>query len=335
MSVGDGSRQTKNEREERELSDVSPREDLSASPLPLPPPRPKTGHKGTFGRVLVVAGSRGMSGAACLAGMGALRGGAGLVHLAVPSSIESIVCGYDPSYLVHGLSDNHEGRLDAGCEVPLGELQRGMDAVVIGPGLGSSPGGQTLVADWLGSLSTPLLLDADALNALAVQGWGLREVRPAGPRLITPHPGEMARLLGLSTADVQRDRLMHAAGLARLWRTTVVLKGAGTIVTDGDRWATNSTGNPGLATGGTGDVLSGLLGALLAQGMEVFEAARLGVWLHGTAGDIAAAELSEPGLIASDLPQYLGAAWRRALPTRAVGRSRLGFSDSAGAASTD
>ena len=320
---------------ERELSDQSPLEDLSNSPLPLPPPRPTAGHKGTFGRVLVVAGSRGMSGAACLAGMGALRGGAGLVYLAVPSAIETIVSGYEPSYLVLGLPDNHEGRLDAGCEAPLGELHRGMNAVAIGPGMGSSPALRTLVADWLGSLPAPLVLDADALNTLAEHGWGLRDVRPAGPRLVTPHPGEMARLLGLSTAEIQADRLRHAVSLARRWQTTVVLKGAGTIITDGDRWAINSTGNPGLATGGTGDVLSGLLVALLAQGMEVFEAARLGVWLHGTAGDIAAAELSEPGLIASDLPLYLGAAWRRALATRSDGRGRLGFSNSAGAISAD
>lgn len=317
------------------MSYESLQKDLSTAPLPLPPERPKAGHKGTFGRVLLVAGSRGMSGAACLAGIGALRGGAGLVHLAVPSSIESIVCSYEPSYLVHGLPDNRDGRVDVGCEAPLSALLRGMDAVVIGPGLGSTPGGQTLISDWLGSLKAPLLLDADALNALAEQGWGLREVHPAGPRLVTPHPGEMARLLGVSTADVQADRLTHAIGLARRWRATVVLKGAGTIITDGDRWAVNSTGNPGLATGGTGDVLSGLLGALLAQGLDVFDAARLGVWLHGTAGDLAAAELSEPGLIASDLPRYLGGAWCHALATRSVGRSRLGFSGSAGAAAAD
>jgi NAD(P)H-hydrate epimerase len=126
----------------------------------------------------------------------------------------------------------------------------------------------------------------------------------------------MARLLGRSTADVQSDRLTHAMGLARRWRTTVVLKGAGTIITDGQRWAINRNGNPGMATGGTGDVLSGLLVALLAQGLEVFDAARLGVWLHGMAGDLAAAEWSEPGLIASDLPRFLGAAWTRALATR-------------------
>ncbi len=297
------------------MSDQSPIEDLSQTALPLPPPRPRAGHKGTFGRVLVVAGSRGMSGAACLAGLGALRGGAGLVHLAVPASIMSVVCSHEPSYLVHGLPENREGRLDIECAAPLGELCLEMDALAIGPGLGSSSGLRTLVAEWLCSLSTPLLLDADALNLLAEKGWGLREVRPAGPRLITPHPGEMARLLGLSTADIQSDRLTHAICLARRWQTTVILKGAGTIITDGHRWAVNSTGNPGLATGGTGDVLSGLLVALLGQGLEVFEAARLGVWLHGTAGDIAAAELSEPGLIASDLPKFLGAAWRRALGT--------------------
>jgi len=257
-----------------------------------------------------------MSGAASLAGMGALRGGAGLVHLAVPSSIEAIVCGHEPSYLVHRLPEDGEGRLARGCGSVLEKLRRGMDALAIGPGLGSSEGLTALVLDWLCSSETPLLLDADALNSLAERGCGLREVRPSGPRLVTPHPGEMARLLGLSTADVQSDRLGHAVRLARRWQTTVVLKGAGTIITDGDRWAINHTGNPGMATGGTGDVLSGLLVALLAQGLEVFDAARLGVWLHGMAGDLAAADWSEPGLIASDLPRFLGAAWRNVLPTR-------------------
>lgn len=303
-------------RRDRALSDRSPCHDCSDSPLPLPPPRPTEGHKGTFGRVLLVAGSRGMSGAACLAGIGALRGGAGLVHVAVPSSIETIVGGHEPSYLVHRLPENSEGRLDVDCESALGDLCRGMDALAIGPGLGSSLGVTALVEDWLCSATHPLLLDADALNALAERGWGCREVRPAGPRLVTPHPGEMARLLNLSTADVQSDRLKHAMGLARRWRTTVVLKGSGTIITDGQRWAVNRTGNPGMATGGTGDVLSGLLVALLAQGLEVFNAARLGVWLHGMAGDLAAVEWSEPGLIASDLPKFLGSAWLRALGTR-------------------
>lgn len=298
------------------MSDQSSCQDFSDAPLPLPAPRPVGGHKGTFGKVLLVAGSRGMSGAACLAGVGALRGGAGLVNVAVPGSIEAVVSGHEPSYLVHRMPENSEGRLDVGCVSILETLYRGMDALAIGPGLGSSLGVTALVEDWFGTATNPLVLDADALNALAKSGWGCREIQPAGPRLITPHPGEMARLLGRTAAVIESDRLTHAVGLARRWRTTVVLKGAGTIITDGQRWAINRTGNPGMATGGTGDVLTGLLLALVAQGMEVFEAARLGVWLHGLAGDLAADNWSEPGLIASDLPKFLGAAWRRVLATR-------------------
>jgi len=290
-------------------------EDVSADPLPLPGPRPRDGHKGTFGKVLVIAGSRGMSGAACLAGRGALRGGAGLVYLAVPASIQAVVSGWEPSYLVEGLPETKEGRIDSG-QASIRDAIRGMDAVAIGPGLGRTDSLPGFLASLLRELTIPLVLDADALNAIAETGMGQAVVVPAGPRIITPHPGEMARLAQVSIAQVQQDRLSIAADFARRWNTVVLLKGAATVVTDGNRWSINPTGNPGMATGGSGDVLTGLIVALLGQGMSAFDAARLGAWLHGTAGDLAAAEVSEPGLIASDLPGFLGLAWKRALASR-------------------
>jgi ADP-dependent NAD(P)H-hydrate dehydratase len=290
-------------------------ENVSPAPLALPGPRPRDGHKGTFGKVLVIAGSRGMSGAAVLSGRGALRGGAGLVYLAVPSSIQAIVSSGEPSYLVQALPETRDGRVDESAAASIREAMQGMDAVAIGPGLGQTDFLTEFVATLLREAETPLVLDADALNAIAATGLGDGIVSPVGPRVITPHPGEMARLVGISIPDVQQDRLSIAADLARRWKTVVLLKGAGTVVTDGDRFSINPTGNPGMATGGSGDVLTGLIAALLGQGMTAFDAARLGAWLHGTAGDLAAVELSEPGLIASDLPRFLGPAWKRLLPS--------------------
>ncbi|MFM8221387.1 MAG: NAD(P)H-hydrate dehydratase, partial [Planctomycetaceae bacterium] len=167
-------------------------------------------------------------------------------------------------------------------------------------------------------IPAPLVVDADGLNCLAGQGLagqGLeRRKATAGPRVLTPHPTEFARLLGVSTAEVQADRPGRAAEFARRHGLVVLLKGAGSVITDGRRVAVNPTGNPGLATGGTGDVLTGLVTALLAQGWPAFEAAQLGAWLHCRAADLAVRELSEPGLIASDLPRWLGRAWLELQP---------------------
>jgi NAD(P)H-hydrate epimerase len=156
-----------------------------------------------------------------------------------------------------------------------------------------------------------MIIDADGLTALVDQAdaWA----KAPAPRVITPHPGEFARLRGVDTRAIQADRVRHAAEFARDHRLVVVLKGHGTVITDGERVAINSTGNAGMATGGTGDVLTGLCAALLAQKMEPFNAARLAAYLHGLAGDLAAEDLSQPGLIASDLPGYLGRAWRQVL----------------------
>ena len=275
------------------------------------PDRPSDGHKGTFGRVLVVAGSRGMSGAASLAGLGALRGGAGLVYVACPIEIQPIVAGYEPSYLTIGLPSDAAGRIDGSAYESLAAAIAAKDAVAVGPGLGNCDATQRLVRQLYADVDGPLIVDADALNVLAddFQTGAIHEGAIRGPRILTPHPGEFSRLSGISIGDINRQRERVAREFADRHRVVVVLKGPGTIITDGTRAVVNPTGNSGMATGGSGDVLTGLIAALAAQGIEPFDAARLGVYLHGLAGDIAADELSEQGLIASDLPSYLPKAW--------------------------
>ncbi len=186
-----------------------------------------------------------------------------------------------------------------------------MSAVAFGPGLSVTDDTRILARRLVETCPRPLVIDADGLTALVDQpeAWS----KAPAPRVITPHPGEFARLCGVDTRTIQADRISLATEFAREHRVIVVLKGHGTVITDGERVAINPTGNAGMATGGTGDVLTGLTGALLAQKMEPFEAARLATYLHGLAGDLAAEELSQPGLIASDLPRYLGRAWRQVL----------------------
>lgn len=277
--------------------------------FPALPLRNDDVHKGDCGRVLIVAGSRGMSGAACLAATAALRGGAGLVTAAVPEGIQSIVAGYEPSYLTAGLPEDDLGRIKSAAQKRLTELLTDQGAVAIGPGLGQSSGLQELVIELYDSVSIPMVVDADALNLLARRPYLCKRAEQSAARVLTPHPGEFSRLTGLDIAVIQQDRERHAVEYARRNNVILVLKGHGTIVTDGQRLSVNSTGNSGLATGGTGDVLTGIIAALLAQQISAFEAARLGVHLHGVAGDIAAEELSKPGMIASDLLNRIGRAW--------------------------
>lgn len=278
--------------------------------LPALPARPDDGHKGTFGRLLIIGGSRGMSGAAALAGLGGLRGGAGLVELAVSESVLPIVAAIEPSYLVRGLAEDSAGRLGRSALPELRKAAELATAVGVGPGLGRSEELDEVVAVLYRELTQPAVFDADAINAMAPAGehWP----RAAGARVLTPHPGEFARLTGLPIAEVLADREALAADWAKRLDCVIVLKGSQTVISDGPRVAVNQTGNSGLATGGTGDVLTGLIAALLAQGMTAFDAAQLGCYLHGLAGDLAAEEKSRPGLIASDLPQYLARAWRQA-----------------------
>lgn len=276
--------------------------------LPMLPVRPSDAHKGTFGRVLIMAGSRGMSGAAALSGLGALRGGAGLVYLAVPREIQAIVGGIEPSYLTIGCPASIDGQFTEDALLRIEDDIAGCNAMACGPGFGQSEELQHIIGWLLVNVAKPMVVDADALNLLAEHLEWL-DKSPA-PRVLTPHPGEFARLLDSDTNSVQANRVGLAVEFAARHKVILVLKGSGTVITDGKQVAINPTGNSGMATGGTGDVLTGLITALLAQGLPAFEAARLGVYLHGLAGDLAAEELSQPGLIASDLPRYLGPAWR-------------------------
>jgi NAD(P)H-hydrate epimerase len=271
--------------------------------IPRLPPRLPDANKGDFGRVLVVAGSRGMAGAAVLCSSAALRGGAGLVRAAVPASIQPTVAAGNPCVMTVALLDDAAGRLAAAAVAPLMALFNESTAVGLGPGLGRSPDVSTAVRAVLEQTAVPLVLDADGLNALGSPPAALKNRQ--GPLILTPHPGEFARLLRVDTATVQASRDEAAVLFAAENGVVLVLKGHRTIVTDGRRIYHNHTGNPGMATGGSGDVLTGLIAALLGQHLEPFAAAQLGVYLHGLAGDLAAADLGQTALIASDLLDYL------------------------------
>jgi ADP-dependent NAD(P)H-hydrate dehydratase len=277
--------------------------------LPCLKPRPIDANKGSFGRVLVVAGSRGMSGAAVLCASAALRGGAGLVKAAVPQGILPIVAAANPCYLTAPLPEDDGGRIDKAALPPLLEQLHGQTATVFGPGLGQSPDLPDVLAEVLRADRTPLVVDADGLNALAKR----LDLLKANPRalILTPHPGEFSRLTSTSIPEIQADRQESAVRFAEEHNVVLVLKGHGTVVTDGDRVYVNPTGNPGMATGGTGDVLAGLIGALIAQGLDAFAAAQLGVYLHGLAGDQARDAFGESPFIASDLLDYLPDAFRQ------------------------
>ena len=243
------------------------------------PERKQSAHKGTFGHLLIIAGAEGYTGAPVLCAHAAARSGVGLVTLAVPRDIYGIVAGNcSPEVMPVALD-----RLPA---------LDNFTAVAIGPGLGRLPEMQAFVRDFVAKLTLPVVVDADALDAVAL--------RPG--LVLTPHPGEMGRLIGQTTQAVQANRWEIARQFARKHNVTLVLKGAGTVVTDqsGKLWI-NSTGNPGMAKGGMGDVLTGVIGALLAQGLPALEAAKAGVFLHGRAGDVAAQHAGEPAMLASDL----------------------------------
>jgi NAD(P)H-hydrate epimerase len=277
--------------------------------LPKLAARTADSNKGDFGKVLVVAGSRGMSGAAVLCGSAALRGGAGLVRVAVPHDVLPIVAAGNPCYMTAALAQDGEGRLAESAQPDLLDLARAYTVLAIGPGLGRSAGLSTLLAALLTHLNMPLVLDADGLNAFADHPELLRLHR--GPLVMTPHPGEFGRLVGLDARAVQAQREELAVRYAAATGAVLVLKGHGTLVTDGKRLYRNDTGNPGMATAGSGDVLTGLVAALLSQKLEPFAAAQLGVYLHGLAGDLARDELGAPSLIATDLLHWLPKAFLR------------------------
>ncbi len=275
----------------------------------LLPSYPPHTHKGHYGHLLVVAGSLGKTGAGVLASEAALRTGAGLVTLAVPSSLNSAMESRLTEVMTLPVA---EGPMASITDAAVPELCRFLErasALVLGPGLGTHPATQACVHALIRHAPVPIVLDADGINSLIGNLDILRQRK--APVILTPHPGEMARLLGTDTATVQAERLEIACSLARHYQVIVVLKGAYTIVyaPDGRRWV-NPTGNAALATAGTGDILAGMIGALLCQGLQPLHAAQCGVYLHGLAGDRLQHRLGPRGLIASDLLTEIPAAFR-------------------------
>jgi NAD(P)H-hydrate epimerase len=267
-------------------------------------PRVADSHKGDYGRVLIVAGSRGKSGAAVLAARAALRSGAGLVTIATPASVAPIVAAMGAEFMTLPVAEDAGGTItEAALEAVLGVTA---EVIVAGPGLGVSPGSRAFVHGLVERSGVPLVLDADALNVFERETDRLQG-RDDLSLIITPHPGEMARLVGLSTDGVQANRLEVAREFAETHRVQVVLKGHRTLVVSPDgAIGINVTGNPGMATGGAGDVLAGMIGAWFGQLLDADAAARLAVYLHGLAGDLAEADEGEVALVAGDILDRLG-----------------------------
>jgi hydroxyethylthiazole kinase-like uncharacterized protein yjeF len=282
------------------------------------PARFPDSHKNDFGHVLVLGGSRGLMGAPRLAALGALRGGAGLVTIGVPESLEPIAASGPWEAMTLPLPEQSNGLSDRAVSTVRSFLTaRRVTCVALGPGLGGRKDIVGFVRKYFASVEVPTVLDADGLNALALFG----PVSAEAPLILTPHPGEMARLLKTSTEAVQKNRRAAVREAARRYKGVVVLKGHGTVVSDGDRVYTNATGNPGMATAGMGDVLSGLIAALYAQVAaldmpeRLWRSAVLGVALHGLAGDLARKEKGPVSLLSGDVATGLSSAFRHVFPS--------------------
>lgn len=283
---------------------------IERSELPRLPRRLRSAHKGDFGRILLAAGSYAMPGAAALAAASALRGGAGLAAVLTPRSAVPSIAAHAPCATYVPAAETEAGGLAEGAIEAARRRFEWADVVAVGPGLGLEEETVRFVRALVTETPRPLVVDADGLNALA----GVREPLRAreAPTVLTPHPGEFARMVGGGVPRTAAERLRAAAEAARSLNAVVCLKGRETVVTDGRRVFVNDTGNPGMATGGTGDVLTGLLAALIAQltpaGVPVLEAAALAVHVHGKAGDLAAADKGEVSLVATDVVEHLPAA---------------------------
>jgi ADP-dependent NAD(P)H-hydrate dehydratase len=263
-------------------------------------PRKPDAHKGNFGEVCIIGGCIGMSGAPALAGRAALRAGAGLVRVAVPESVLPIVASIEPSYTTIPLPEDSSGKISAKAINTILDAVSDNDFLAFGPGIGVSGALRSILEIIIGQEHLRLLIDADGLNNLsAIKDW---PDKVKADLILTPHPGEMKRLWsGLFREQLPAARQDQAGKLAKRTKTIVVLKGAGTVVTDGQKVYINKTGNPGMATAGSGDVLTGVITALIGQGLSNFGAAILGVYIHGLAGDIAAEKLGQVSLIATDI----------------------------------
>lgn len=266
--------------------------------LNILPDRDENAHKGDFGKILLLCGSRGYTGAAYLAAMGALRSGAGLTFLGVPESIYAIEAVKLSVPIVFPLPDE-AGKLSVAAIPEILERLPQMDAVLTGPGLGQSEGTFQVVRSVLENAACPVVLDADGINVIAAHKDILRG--RTNPTILTPHDGEFARLGGI----IGDDRSAAAAEMARELGCTVLLKGHRTVIADGETTYINHTGNPGMAVGGSGDVLAGIIVSLLGQGIDPLEAAACGAWLHGAAGDLCAAEIGQYGMLPGDMASVL------------------------------
>ncbi len=267
-------------------------------------PRKTDSHKGTYGNVFIIAGSKGMAGAGMLSSEAALRGGAGIVKLGVLESLLDVVSGKVPEIITKGFKEDDEGCLSMEAIDEVNEEYKKASVILIGPGLGVGEGASHVLFSLINNSLIPLVVDADGLNILANKPSALLESK--GDIVITPHPGEMARLMGISVKDVQSDRLGIAEKFAKLFRVVVVLKGYRSIIATpwGETWI-NPTGNPGMATAGSGDVLAGIIAAFIAQGFKAHLGAICGAYIHGCSGDKGAEEMGQWGMAATDIIRFI------------------------------
>ena len=269
-----------------------------ADVLAFLPDRPADAHKGDFGKVLLLCGSLGYTGAAALSAMGALRTGSGLVFLGVPESIYAIEAVKLTEAIVFPLPDE-DGKFSKDAVYQVQKYLKDMDAALIGPGLGQSEGTFAMVRYILENFNGPVVLDADGINVIC-QHMDILRGRTS-PTILTPHAGEFARLLGKTIENRKQD----AMDFAKTYGVNLLLKGHNTVITDGHKCYINPTGNPGMAVGGSGDVLAGMITALLGLGIAPLEAAAAGAWIHGAAGDICSAEIGQYGMLPSDMLNVL------------------------------
>jgi len=282
--------------------------------IPKLKPRPADAHKGDFGKVCIIAGSVGMSGAAALAGRSALRAGAGLVRVAVPKSILPIVASIEPSFTTVPLPEDAAGRISAKAINAVLSFAAQNDCAAFGPGVGISRQVRSVLQTLIREDGLKLVIDADGLNNLSkLSDWpGTTKAK----LILTPHPGEMKRLwAGLFREKMPAGRQKQAILMAERTAAVVVLKGAGTVITDGQKIYVNKTGNAGMATAGAGDVLTGVIAALVGQGLGELNAAILGAYVHGLAGDLAAEKLGQISIIATDIVDFLPEAFQKRLKT--------------------
>ena len=282
--------------------------------------RPSDSHKGDFGRVLAIGGSQGMSGAIGLSGLSALRSGSGLVKVAVPESVQALISALNPCLMTIGCMG--EGDFFHGASLgSLSHHSEWADVVAIGPGMGRGEAQKWILKNLYAKIQQPMVVDADGLNTLSDAEVDLSEHE--GQRVLTPHPGEFQRLVG-SKITRRSELEERAVELAKSANVVVVLKGKGTLVTDGQQTFKNESGNPGMATAGSGDVLTGVITSLIGQGLSPYDASCVGVSAHGAAGDFAAESVGEASLIATDIIEFLPNAFKRLANTAG---GKIGFSN--------